>query len=165
MKSKGFTLVELLVVISIISILSVIGFATYQIILKNSRDFKRTSDLKTIQSVLEQYHADQLYYLTAETGAICHNDIFHNFDTANPTVFCPLKGPGGTRKYLDRIPEDPITGTTYNYLYVPSPTACDNGAGGKCTSYCLYAKAENSSNAVNTSCIDDTNRTLEMTQP
>lgn len=158
MKSKGFTLIELLVVIAIISILSVIGFATYQAILKNSRDFKRNADLKTIQSALEQYRADQLYYPMREIGASCNNGTF-NFN-------CSFKSPGGGKKYLERIPSDPITSNVYPYLYTPLPDSCNNSTSTKCTNYCLYAAAENSVNFINvSSCPDDSHRELEMTQP
>jgi len=59
---RGFTLIELLIVISIIALLSLIGLVAYSEFLKTARNNKRLSDLKLIQSALEDYHADQLYY-------------------------------------------------------------------------------------------------------
>ncbi|MBU1000240.1 prepilin-type N-terminal cleavage/methylation domain-containing protein, partial [Patescibacteria group bacterium] len=46
--SKGFTLVELLVVISIIAILSVIGIVVFTGVQKGARDAKRKADINAI---------------------------------------------------------------------------------------------------------------------
>lgn len=52
-KKSGFTLVELLVVISIIAILSVIGMAIFTGVQKNARDAKRRADIDAIGNALE----------------------------------------------------------------------------------------------------------------
>ncbi len=52
---RGFTLIELMVVISILAILVAIGVTSYSTIRKNSRDSIRKADLHSIQNALEQY--------------------------------------------------------------------------------------------------------------
>lgn len=58
LKSSGFTLLELLVVISIIGILVAMGAAAYSTAQKTGRDARRQSDLKAYQSAQEQYYAE-----------------------------------------------------------------------------------------------------------
>ncbi len=53
LNKKGFTLVELLVVISIIAILSVIGITVFQGQQKNARDARRRADIESIAQAME----------------------------------------------------------------------------------------------------------------
>lgn len=92
MRSRGFTLIELMVVIIIIAILSTVGIVYYANFLKNSRDAKRQSDLKFIQSGLEGYHADNLSY---------PSDL--NSLTSAP------------KTYMTNLPHDPKTSPDYKY--------------------------------------------------
>lgn len=115
---KGFTLIELLVVISIIAVLSAIGLTSYRTFLQNSRDSRRQADLKLIQTALEDYHSDQLYYPTSVTSG-------------SSLVF-------GSKTYLNTVPSDPKGAV---YTYTPSPSGCDNTSA-NCTSYCLYTTFE-----------------------
>ena len=117
---KGFTFVELLVVISIVAILSVIGLVTYAAFLSNTRDAKRQSDLKLIQSALEQYHGDQKYYP-------------YEISPGGSLV-------SGSKTYLNKVPSDPKGSP--NYSYVSSGASCNALTPQNCTSYCLYAKLE-----------------------
>lgn len=50
---KGFTLVELLVVVAIIAVLSVIGLTIFTGLQKNARDAKRRADVDAISNTLE----------------------------------------------------------------------------------------------------------------
>jgi len=54
---KGFTLIELLVVISIIGILVAVAMTSYTSTQIKARDSRRRSDMKAIQTVMEQYYA------------------------------------------------------------------------------------------------------------
>lgn len=54
---KGFTLIELLVVISIIAILMAMAVASYSNAQIKARDARRISDMKNIQSAMEQAYS------------------------------------------------------------------------------------------------------------
>ncbi len=98
---KGFTLVELLITISIISILSAVGLVVFTSVMKQGRDTKRQSDLRSIQSALEQYYADNFSYpaQVSSGGSIA----------------------AGNKTYMREVPFDPVTGNP-PYVYTPAGT-------------------------------------------
>lgn len=126
-KYTGFTLVELLVVIAIITLLLSVGLIAYQHILKEGRDAKRLSDLKTLQSALEQYFADQKYYPSSVS-----------FSGATATSLT-----GGGKTYLNIVPNDPSYPTiTYQYRpFTSAGAACTVST--QCAKFCIYANLEN----------------------
>src|SRR3990167_4460210 len=67
---KGFTLVELLIAISIIAIISAVGITSYSQAQKLGRDFKRKQDLRSIATALELFH--QKYKRYPCTGTAVH---------------------------------------------------------------------------------------------
>src|SRR6266404_2712940 len=99
---KGFTLVELLIVVAIIGILSTLLTANFIGVRQRSRDATRKSNLRQIQSGLELYRADQGSYPT------------HNL--ANCDSGTSLKSPDcSTSTYMQKVPVDPTSGTSYTY--------------------------------------------------
>ncbi len=54
---RGFTLMELLIVIAVIGILISISVAAYTTAQKRTRDSRRQGDLKALQNALEQYNS------------------------------------------------------------------------------------------------------------
>ncbi len=61
---RGFTLLELLVVISIIGILVAMGAVAYSNAQQKGRDAKRVGDMKAIQAAFEQYYSINTAYNT-----------------------------------------------------------------------------------------------------
>jgi type II secretion system protein G len=64
----GFTLLELLIVISIIGILVTVATASYSSSQQKARNSRRMSDVKNIQNALEQYYSDNDATYPAESG-------------------------------------------------------------------------------------------------
>lgn len=69
-KQKGFTLIELLVVIAIIGLLSTLAVVSLNNARQKSRDAKRVSDIKQIQTALELYYNDHNGYPAALSTTI-----------------------------------------------------------------------------------------------
>lgn len=87
----GFTLAELLIVISIITILVTLGFNFYSGYLKRGRDSKRKAQIERIRTALEEYRADHpIEGYPANTGLLVTSaDIpprqyLRNSDLADP---------------------------------------------------------------------------------
>jgi len=109
-QKKGFTLVELLVVIGIIVFLFVLGVIALGSVRQMARDSKRLSDLRAVQTQLERYFADHnAYPIVAAPGIVL----------GEPAASCLNTGGFGPRgcpnPYLDVVPTDPGDG---RYIYV-----------------------------------------------
>ena len=126
--NRGFSLVELLVVISIIGLVTAVGTSFVSSLQRNTRDSQREADLRILQAALQQYYADQNKYPGDDIGNLTS-----------------LKSPDGSKTYLTQIPKDPV-GTAYYYRPVISISQPLNSCGpaiGTCHYYFLCAKLEN----------------------
>ncbi len=98
--SKGFTLVELMVAISIIGILSSIVYANFGEARKASRDDVRKTSLKEMQLAIEFYKAQNDQYPAAGCGAGTGN-----FAEADDT--CTEYVTGLIPDFIPALPMDP----------------------------------------------------------
>lgn len=137
--SKGFTLVELLVVITILGILSSVGLGNFMNSQMKGRDTQRKSDFKQIQNGLELFNSDKGKYpgVSSPTGGLIKACPFAQ-DSASPCAWgkdsmTDKDGSGNIRTtYLQRVPEDPKNNPEYCYK-----------ASGDGAKYQVFAKLEN----------------------
>lgn len=117
----GFSLIELLVVATLIIILTTIGLVSYNKSLLNSRNAKRKTDLETIRQALVMHKLDNGRYPNLNVQiAGGDNDL-------------------GIATYLQLEPEDPKhDGATYYYQYTGTGTCVPAG----CTGFTLTARLE-----------------------
>src|SRR4051812_15526264 len=66
---KGFTLIELMVVVALIAILSIIGIALYRVAVNSANDAKRRTDINAIAKAYEANFNGQYQTLTASMFA------------------------------------------------------------------------------------------------
>lgn len=72
-KNKGFTLIELIVSITIIAVLTVAGVLSYGGASKKARDSRRMADMEKIRIALELYRQGTGSSYPATTGALVPN--------------------------------------------------------------------------------------------
>lgn len=117
-KQKGFTLVELLVVVAIIGMLAAIVLVSLGPARQRARDARRQADIRQVSTALE----------------LCYDDTTCAGGQRYPTAAADVLGTAlGTRldKYIT-IPTDPTSTQSYRWL--------DNTPTG--SEYCIYASLE-----------------------
>lgn len=115
-QKRGFTLVEMIVVLSVIGLL--VGGIALSLPKQgsNARDNRRKVDLEQIRAALELYRSDQ------------------------PNGNYPASTADLSPTYLSIVPTDPSTSTAYTY--VSSPGGCTTAGPTFCVSYRITANLE-----------------------
>ena len=136
-RKVGFTLVELLVVMSIISVLATVMLGAFRSSQFRSRDARRKSDLKQIANALEMFYSDyQRYPAQGGSGEIaaCAYDPALPLNSGICTWESGNKMEDDQTVYFRTLPKDP---SSTQYYYYRSLESDDNQA------YQLYARLEN----------------------
>lgn len=96
---EGFTLIEILVVSTIIALLAAAATLSYSQLSKQARDARRKTDLEQIRAAIEMYRSN--------------NDVYPAL-----TINCSSSGgiTDAQNTYLSTIPNDPKC-STYSYYY------------------------------------------------
>ncbi len=101
-RSEGFTLLEVIIVMVIISTLIGIGTVSYMRAQKSGRDSQRQGDLNRLQSSLELYYSDNHAY--PDLGN-CSADSWVEATELKDYLLPPV---GAGKRYLDTQPCDPL---------------------------------------------------------
>lgn len=94
--TNGFTLLELMIVVSIIGILATLAVPSYQSSVVKAKEAALRQDLSTLRDVIDQHKADQGKY---------------------PPSLTALMSAG----YLRGIPKDPFTGSITTWQEISDP--------------------------------------------
>ena len=114
-RKTGFTMIEILIAMTIFGALTSTGAYTVTQTLPKARDATKKSDLKKISSALENYYNDHECYPSEVEMADCNDD--------NPAL----------NPYLSKIPCDPKNKVAYTYKPLEN----------NCRGYRIYADLEN----------------------
>lgn len=117
---KGFTLVELAVVILVIGILVAITVVSYNGSQGRARDAARQTAIKEIRSALESYRAETGNYPNEATSGAWE------YSYTSPTTFLDDLQP-----YMGVVPVDPVNDTS-NFIYYHRYEAGTSGWGVTC---------------------------------
>ncbi len=132
---KGFTLVELLVVIVIIGLLATMAMLALNSARMKGRDAKRVSDIKQIQTALELYFNGQNAYAPAASGIVLGSASYnHLCDDA--TGFAASCGSGVTT-LMALVPADPDPGNSSSGCGDYTYTAAASSATSYSIVFCL----------------------------
>ena len=128
-KQKGFTIVELLIVIVIIGILAAITIVAFNGTQQRGRDAQRKSDVAAITKALELYYIDKGEYPAGNGSTTINTSWSTTADASWATLQTKLQ------PYYAKLPVDPVStpgvspqSSGYNYAYFSN-----SGAG---TTYC-----------------------------
>ena len=99
---RGFTLIELVVVIAIISLIASLAIVQFSSVKARARDVERERDMKTFQTALALYVASRRVF-----------PIYSGVITGTDAMSAALLGDSA----IPTIPRDPINGGVYLYSY------------------------------------------------
>lgn len=131
---KGFTIVELLIVIIVIGILALLVLNTFQGVQAKARNTERQTDVKAISSQLEAYYADKGGYpqWSQIDDSTKLTTLLKGLDAG------AAKAPQGTAFDL----QNSASTDKKKYGYVPLDGAAACAADDVCTSYTLTYQTE-----------------------
>lgn len=137
-RQRGFTIVELLIVIVVIGVLAGISIVAYNGVTAKARDSQRAQDMKTIAKALEMYYVDNGRYPASGCGSTCPSPkkINSSWATTSDGSWAILES-ALVPKYISALPRDPRASTAtnsaidggYNYDYVITGSWCSATSG------------------------------------
>ncbi len=134
-QSKGFTIIELLVVILVVAILAGIVLFTFNGVQKKTRDADRRADISEIANQVQLYFVqdDNAKYPTLQQV----NDDNFRKDNLKELSADEITAPGGEKGLVSEVAAD----TYYYAVTTDDDKPCDNNET-DCTKFTLEAKLE-----------------------
>ncbi|MGB9749958.1 MAG: prepilin-type N-terminal cleavage/methylation domain-containing protein [Caldisericia bacterium] len=125
-KGKGFTLIELMVVIAIILILALIAIPAYRNMQDRARKSRVQSDLRTLANALQMFFTDWNQYPVQATAARLSasnagGELMGSGSGAHVNVTNAVSATGerGPITYIEKLPIDPFaTPANASYYYL-----------------------------------------------
>lgn len=135
---QGFTIVELLIAISVIGILATLSIGTIPQSLAKGRDRERVADIDTLHSRLETYFDDHGGYpSTLNTTLFPRLDPFALKDSKGNDI--TINSPVANLSAALSSPS-PTSSTPSEYTYTPYPASCNTSV--PCQGYVLKSYIE-----------------------
>lgn len=120
---RGFTLVEVLATVAVISILATLSLGPIRAAQKRGRDTERKAHLNLIAESIDSYFADKRAYPLCSPPSVATSNDGASGEPWIPGLETYLTS---TRGRQERVPRDPFYGTTkatnYYYTYTCSPS-------------------------------------------
>lgn len=139
---QGFTLIEVLVSVTIVAVLVAVGVVSYGNVNKRSRNARRYSDIEQIRSAMELYRADAGKYPQYATADNAWADVSGIPDLV-PSGYMPAipQDPSGSDPYLIRM-TNKVGSDFFGYCIAGAVEAavsaqCDTSALGAAYTYSL----------------------------
>lgn len=146
-RKRGFTLIEILVVVAIFAALMAMGGMAFITAMKRSRNARRAADIQEIRTALEMYRTDKGYYpRDIVAGDSCDASISAGYVTpvcsaSTLGASWPTNNNGVSEQLEDNeymadgtMPKDPLNTTLYYYSYVVAD-GCGISSNPKCMDY------------------------------
>jgi len=129
---KGFTLLELLIVIAVVGGLAAMAINTFPGATRRARDSTRKSDIKQYQTAMETYYNKNGVYVdssgTVNLNTYCSSNLSLPTCPNDPKGTSPYRINSSTSNYVMWAQlEQPISGST-GYFVV-----CSDGRSGECS--------------------------------
>jgi len=142
--ARGFTLIEVMITVTIITILAAVALPQYRDYVSRSRLADASTGLATMRAQMERYYQDNRTY--ANTGAFvspCNNSVASARTFGNFVISC-TGDLNATEFTLRAVGSGPSSGFTYtiNHQDVRATTALPTDWGSTCTSKWIMKKGD-----------------------